>query len=91
MDKKTFEEFVLANCKPVYRSGTARPLNPKRECEDEPRWQPVDRQYQNLMIRNGQLMEIGAFGQPRPVGRPPGRTGKRLSWELPEKSIKNIR
>ena len=86
MDKKTFEEFVLATCKPVYRSGTARPLNPKRGGEDEPRWQPVDRQYQNLMIRNGQLLEIGAFGQPKPVGRPPGSTGRRLSWELPKSS-----
>jgi len=84
LDKKRFEEFVLATCKPVYRSGTARPLNPKREGEDEPRWQPVNRQYQNLMIRNGRLLEIGAFGQPRPVGRPPGPTGRRLSWELPE-------
>jgi hypothetical protein len=84
LDQKRLDEFLLATCKPVYRSGTARPLNPKKECEDEPRWQPKDKQYQSLMIRNGRLMEIGAFGQPRPVGRPPGPSGKRLSWELPK-------
>jgi hypothetical protein len=84
LDKKRFEEFVLATCKPVYRSGTARPLNPQREGEDEPRWQPVDRQYQSLMIRDGQLMEIGAFGQPKPVGRPLGSTKRKtLGYKLP--------
>ena len=84
MDQKRLDEFLLATCKPIYRSGTARPLNPKKECEDEPRWQPRNPEYRSLMIRNGRLMEIGAFGQPRPVGRPPGPSGRRLSWELPK-------
>jgi hypothetical protein len=70
LNQQRLDEFILATCRPVYRSGSSRPLEPQREPEDEPRWLPRNPGYRSFMIRDGRLVEIGAFGLPRPPGRP---------------------
>jgi hypothetical protein len=86
LDQKQLDEFLKRHCVRVYKSGRDAPTI--HDDLDEPRWAGRGNPArENLVICDGRLQPVPQFGGARPPGRPPGspnKTGRRLSWELPE-------
>ena len=82
MEQRKLDEFIKRTCDRIYRNGRTT-YSQQYDSDDEPRWSPRNRIRQSLMIREGRVIEIGAFGNPRPPGRPQGSLNKRSRWELP--------
>lgn len=82
MEQRKLDEFIKRTCDRIYRNGRTR-YSEQYDSNDEPRWHPRGRVKQNLMVRDGRIVEIGSFGNPRPPGRPQGSPNKRSRWELP--------
>ena len=83
MEQHKLDEFIQQTCVRVYRNGRTR-FNAPQDDGDEPRWRPRNRRTQNLMVQSGRIIEVGAFGQPKRVGRPAGSATKKTAWKLPE-------
>ena len=76
MEQHKLDQFLNQHCDRKYRNGRTR-FSPQYDNDDEPRWQPRNRIQTNLMIKSGRVIETGAFGQPRPPGRPAGSPNKK--------------
>ena len=76
MEQRKLDEFIKRTCDRIYRGGRTR-FSPQYDSDDEPRWKPKTRTTANLMVRAGRVIEIGAFGQPKPIGRPQGSLNKK--------------
>ena len=72
MDKQRLEEFLKQHCVKAYRDGRLAPNRLNQDDGDGPHWRSKtypDRQ--NLVIRNGRIVEVEKFSgiRPYPVSR----------------------